>query len=89
MMRCREVAEGIAGDRFVTANLWTRMKLRIHLAMCGLCRRYEQEMRAIGTDAKSLCDDRPELCDASRSKIVDACLSAARQARESDATDGE
>lgn len=88
MMRCREVAEGIAGDRFANAGLLTRIELRIHLAMCKLCKRYARQMRALGEDTRCRSDDLPELSDESREKIVDACLDAARRARDSDAKDG-
>ncbi len=84
MMSCREVAEGISGDRFVNASWSTRFNLWIHLALCRVCRRYDRQIRALGIDAKCMCDDQPRLCDESRAQILDSCLEAARRARTED-----
>ena len=54
MLCCQEVARRIASDEFTEANLWQRLWVRLHLLMCGHCRRYAVQLHSIGETARSL-----------------------------------
>jgi anti-sigma factor ChrR (cupin superfamily) len=57
MLTCKEVSTAIAADRLERAGLWHRFQIRLHLAMCRHCRRFEAQMRAIDTAARGLYRD--------------------------------
>lgn len=76
MMSCREVAEGIASDRFENAGPLTRLGLRLHLLICHVCRRYARQIRAVGADTKCMCDQRQALGEARRTALAERCIEA-------------
>ncbi len=53
MMTCEEVANLVASDEFKEAWWGRRMGLRLHLLMCGDCRRYAKQLRALGAYARN------------------------------------
>ena len=54
MLRCKEVAEIIAGDELEAARWTLRLGVRMHLLMCVHCRRYERQLKMIGRTARSI-----------------------------------
>ncbi len=52
MMTCREVASLIASDGLEGAWWGRRLGVRLHLLMCRHCRRYAEQLRAIGARAR-------------------------------------
>ncbi len=52
MMTCREVASLIASDGLEGAWWGRRLGVRLHLLMCRHCRRYAEQLRAIGAGAR-------------------------------------
>ena len=54
MMTCKEVTQLVASDEFKEAWWGRRMGLRLHLLMCRDCRRYAEQMRALGAHARNL-----------------------------------
>ena len=52
MMTCREVARLIASDGLEGAWWGRRFGARLHLLMCRHCRRYAEQLRAIGACAR-------------------------------------
>ena len=54
MLTCKEVATAIGRDDAQTLPWWRGLALRLHLLMCGDCRRYAAQIRAIGTAARRL-----------------------------------
>lgn len=49
LLSCREVCRMIASDELAEARLRERLVIRFHLWRCGDCRRYEKQLRTIGT----------------------------------------
>lgn len=60
MLRCNQVTQLTASDDVRTAPLWTRVTVRFHLMMCRSCRRYVQELAAIGDAVRALARDARE-----------------------------
>jgi hypothetical protein len=54
---CREVAEAIASDRLEVSSPSRRFAIWMHLLLCGHCRRYARQMRAIGVAARDVFSD--------------------------------
>ncbi len=54
MLCCQEVARRIASDEFEETNVWQRLWVRLHLLMCGHCRRYAVQVHSIGETARNL-----------------------------------
>ncbi len=54
MPTCKDVATGIGQDDLRTVPWWRGLALRLHLLMCPHCRRYDAQIRAIGTANRSL-----------------------------------
>jgi hypothetical protein len=48
MMSCKEAARLISEERDHPLSFGQRMGLRMHLVMCALCRRYKQNIEALG-----------------------------------------
>ena len=48
MLTCREVTQLVGTEDLRVAPLRTRLSAWMHLAMCRHCRRYTQELKAIG-----------------------------------------
>jgi predicted anti-sigma-YlaC factor YlaD len=46
MLRCRDVAELMSDYLDGTVGWRRRLSIRLHLMMCGMCRRYMRQMRA-------------------------------------------
>ena len=52
MLTCREVTRLVATEDLHIAPLRTHLSAWMHLAMCRHCRRYRQELQAIGDAAR-------------------------------------
>ena len=52
MISCREVSQTIASDGLASAGWRKRLAVRIHLLGCRHCRRYADQIRAIGAMAR-------------------------------------
>ncbi len=60
MLKCKEVSEIIAVDRFDEATWTRRLSIRLHLVMCRHCRRYASQVRALGDAARELWSRRDD-----------------------------
>jgi anti-sigma factor RsiW len=45
MLRCQQVAELLSDELDGRVSWRQRLAMRLHLAMCGACRRYAQQLR--------------------------------------------
>jgi len=52
MITCKEVSQTVASDPLAAAGWRRRLAVRIHLLRCRHCRRYADQMRAIGDIAR-------------------------------------
>lgn len=52
MPTCEELARWIASEEIVAVKRSVRFKARIHLLICRHCRRYAEQIRAIGAVAR-------------------------------------
>lgn len=59
MLTCREVSRAVAADELERAGYWKRFGVRFHLLMCRRCRRYSEQLRAIGRTARELFREAP------------------------------
>lgn len=57
MLTCKEVSTAIASDRLKRAGWWYRLQAGLHLLLCGHCRAYRAQIRAIGAAARQLLGD--------------------------------
>ncbi len=60
MLTCRELARRVASDEVVEASLGGRLAVRMHLLLCGNCRRFVRQMRALGAAACKSWGGQPE-----------------------------
>lgn len=70
MYRCSEVVRLISTDEYLSAGLLTRLRIRLHLALCRHCARYLRQLRAI---EKALHDSVETVPD-SEVEIVKSCI---------------
>ena len=54
MLTCKEVAKAIAQDESSRTGWRRTWALRLHLLMCRHCRRYADQIKAIGPAVRSL-----------------------------------
>ncbi|MGI8958310.1 MAG: zf-HC2 domain-containing protein [Bryobacteraceae bacterium] len=47
MLRCREVSELLSRDELGGAPRWTRLAVKVHLAMCRHCSRFARQLAQI------------------------------------------
>lgn len=47
MSRCKEITKLISDSMERKLSLWQRIDLRVHLILCGLCRRFQINLRTI------------------------------------------
>lgn len=77
MLTCREVARAVAADELESATLRRRLAVRFHLLMCTRCRRYAEQIRALGDTARQMFGDEGERdrerIDRLRAGILDRC----------------
>jgi hypothetical protein len=48
MLSCRDVSKIVSSDEMNELGRMKRMELRLHLMLCRHCKRYADQMRAIG-----------------------------------------
>ncbi len=51
-LNCREVTRTLSSDELADAGRRRRLVVRLHLSMCKKCRRYKEQMKAIGEAAR-------------------------------------
>ncbi len=54
MLTCKEVTTAIASDDLSRRSWSERMGVRLHLMMCRHCRRYKEQLAAIGNAVRAL-----------------------------------
>lgn len=86
MLTCREVARRAAGGEMEGAGWMSRLAARLHLMMCRHCRRYVEQLRRIGAEARRGLATEPG--DAARLGRIEEDLRACID-RSDDATAGE
>ncbi|HSL83294.1 MAG TPA: anti-sigma factor [Thermoanaerobaculia bacterium] len=59
MLTCREVSRAVAADELERAGFWKRLGVSFHLLMCRHCRRYSDQLGAIGRTARELFREVP------------------------------
>jgi predicted anti-sigma-YlaC factor YlaD len=52
MFKCREVSRMIASDPYRSSGILREVVIRLHLLMCKHCRRYSEQLTAIGAAAR-------------------------------------
>lgn len=60
MLRCDEVTQLCASEEIRGASLGKRLAVRVHLMMCRSCRRYVEELEAMGRAVRRLARETPE-----------------------------
>jgi len=66
MLTCEEVSQSLSADALRTVSLARRLQIRAHLLMCDQCRRFAQQMTALGDAVRQLttADIGPDTDDA-------------------------
>ncbi len=59
MYSCRQVAKSIASDEYLTAGLFKKLGIRLHLLMCHYCSRSRDQLRALGQMLRRTKSDVP------------------------------
>jgi len=78
MLTCRDVTELATEYQEETLPLRRRLGMRLHILMCGACRRYLAQLRTVAAALRRLPPDGPP--DAVRQRLV----AAFREARTKD-----
>ena len=73
MLTCKDVSRTLASDELATAGWRQRLSIRFHLLVCGHCRRYARQMRAIGDAARRILGEKPR-DPGSRERLKSAIL---------------
>ena len=60
MPSCRELALKLAQGEFDSLPWPKRLLMRIHLAMCGVCRRFERQIGILGEAYRHRRDRQPD-----------------------------
>ncbi len=56
MYRCSEVVRLIASDEYLTASVFKKLGIRLHLAMCEHCKRYVRQLRTLAAALRKIGD---------------------------------
>jgi hypothetical protein len=70
MYSCAEVAKFIASDAYLSAGIFQKLGVRLHLMMCRHCSRYRDQLRALSARLRT-DKDGPPPSEATRDRIVD------------------
>jgi ribosomal protein S26 len=54
MMKCKQVSEQLLLRDAQTMSVWTRLQLRLHLAMCGSCAALARQLELLSAAARRL-----------------------------------
>jgi len=76
MLKCNEIHHAVASGAIEEAGWMQRMELKFHLLMCHHCRRYVDQLQALGRGIRALArhqePDR-ETCSRLEHAIISAC----------------
>ncbi len=61
MISCKNGSKLLMEDRLASQSRWTRMQVRLHLAMCDLCSRLARQLEQIRSAARQVGDADPGL----------------------------
>jgi len=85
MLNCKETAHAVSTEDVVPVGWRQRLAVRLHLMMCRHCRRYAQQMQAMGNAARDVFQhppkdlSSPEHLAKLQSDILDRLSQASRQ----------
>lgn len=54
VITCKEVSTLFLSGQLESQSLWTRLKVRFHLAICWMCRLLKRQVEQMGTAAKGM-----------------------------------
>lgn len=60
MPTCREVTGLIAAGEIESASMMSRLRIRLHLAMCAHCARFARQLRVIAQAVREAWAPRPQ-----------------------------
>jgi len=60
LLTCKEVARTVSSEDIDQIGWRNRLAVRFHLLMCRHCRRYTEQMQALGDAARSVFQHPPE-----------------------------
>ncbi len=60
MLTCKEVARTVSSENIDQIGWQNRLAVRFHLLMCRHCRRYTEQMQALGDAARSVFQQPPD-----------------------------
>jgi anti-sigma factor ChrR (cupin superfamily) len=60
MLSCKEIAQTVSTEDVVPVGWRKRLALKLHLMMCRHCRRYAQQMQAMGNAARDVFQHPPK-----------------------------
>lgn len=60
MLSCKEIAHTVSTEDVTPVGWRQRLSVRLHLMMCRHCRRYSEQMQALGDAARSVFQQPPE-----------------------------
>ena len=60
MLNCKETAHAVSTEDVVPVGWRQRLAVRLHLMMCRHCRRYAQQMQAMGNAARDVFQHPPK-----------------------------
>ncbi len=80
MFSCKEVSRIVSDSLDRKLSIWTRVRLWMHLGMCGVCARFRKTMIRVDKEVKLAAEetesvnaaDSPTLSDQTRQKLQQA-----------------
>jgi len=60
LLSCRNLTEMLTNEREGKLSSWQRFKVRLHLKICGPCKRYTAQMDATVAALKTLREEPPD-----------------------------
>jgi anti-sigma factor ChrR (cupin superfamily) len=76
MLKCRELSSLVSTGELENAGWMKRLEIRMHVMMCGHCRRYLAQMRALGLGARHLIRGKqadPEQLERMKQEVINQC----------------
>jgi hypothetical protein len=85
MWTCKQVARGLAEKHYDDLPKWKRIGLKVHVALCVICRRYHKDVMLMQDCARALSEREQEgSCQLPASLADDAKARMKKQLQDAD-----
>lgn len=57
MISCKNISKLLASDQLARQRWWTRMEVRMHLAMCDFCSRFARQLAQLRSGVRQVHEE--------------------------------